>query len=234
MSQSARTQNADQSGATAPTDAATVVPILATPFGVVPLPALAAKNAALADLFAARADAASLAAAHCYRSQDDLFLWPEPLARQVAEEMARGVCSVVLAVNHLSEAELRGFSLEARGWFTVLEQDGHVPAANYPMTAWCAVYCVAAPELSTTRIDSGVLRIYESRLGAMFHDATTAAMLSPYRPGHYGWRPVPGQMAVFPGSATHEIALLRAAGNLILVTARLRFLPAGQPSIGRW
>jgi len=233
VNRAARTAT-DAPAATAAPTAATVVPILATPFGVVPLPALAANNAALAELFTARADAASLATVHCYRSRDDLFLWPEPQVRQVAEEMSRGVCSVALAVNNLSEAELGGFSLEARAWFTVLEQDGHVPAANYPLTAWCAVYCVAAPELSTTRHDSGVLRIYEGRLGAMFHDPTTAAMLSPYRPGHYGWRPVPGQMAVFPASATHEIALLRAAGQLILVTARLRFLANGQPSIGRW
>jgi hypothetical protein len=204
------------------------------PFGVIPLPALAGNNEALAELFAARADAASLAAAHCYRSRDDLFLWPEPEVRQVAEEMSRGVCSVVLAVNNLSEAELRGFSIEARGWFTLLEQDGHVAAANHPLTAWCAVYCVAAPEISTTRLDSGLLRIYESRLGAMFHDVTTAAMLAPYRPGHYGWRPVPGQMAVFPGSATHEIALLRATGKLLLVTARVRFIATGQSGIGRW
>lgn len=233
MNQAARTATDAPAATVAPT-AATVVPILATPFGVVPLPALAAHNAALAELFTARADAASLARVHCYRSRDDLFLWPEPQVRQVAEEMSRGVCSVALAVNNLSEAELVGFSLEARAWFTVLEQDGHVPAANYPLTGWCAVYCVAAPELSTTRHDSGVLRIYEGRLGAMFHDPTTAAMLPPYRPGHYGWRPMPGQMAVFPASATHEIALLRAAGQLILVTARLRFLAAGQPSVGRW
>jgi hypothetical protein len=214
----------------------TVVPISAIPFGVVPLPAAESLNAALLGLFNARARAQgeALLSSHRYSSQDDLFLWPEPATRQLAEEMSRGVCSVVLAVNGFGAEALNTFSIEARAWFTILEQDGYVPAANYPLTAWCAVYCVAAPEVSATRADSGVLRIYESRLATMFHDVTTASMNVPYRPGHYGWRPVPGQMAVFPAAATHEIALLRSPGQLILVTARFRFLAPDQSSIGRW
>ena len=214
----------------------TVVPILSMPFGVVPLPAAEVLNPLLLNLFTAhvRAQGADAMAAHGFRSQDDLFLWTQPQARQLAEEMSRGLCSVVLAVNEFSQDDLQSLSIEARAWFTILEQDGCVSARNYPLTAWCAVYCVAAPEVSSTRADSGALRIYESRLGSMFHDPTTASMRSPYRTGHYGWRPVPGQMAVFPAAATHEIATLRAGGQLVLVTARFRFAAPGQPGIGRW
>jgi len=215
---------------------ATVAPILSMPFGVVPLPGSQTLNPALHRLFTARAGAAGpdAMAAHCYRSEDDLFLWPDPSVTQLAQEMSRGVCSVVLAVNEFGADEFNAFSIEARAWFTILEKDGYVPAANYPLTAWCAVYCVAAPESSPDRADSGMLRIHESRLGSMYHDVTTASMRPPYRPGHYGWRPVPGQMAVFPAAAIHEIALLRAGGQLILVTARVRFVAAGNVSIGRW
>ena len=214
---------------------ATVAPILSMPFGVLPLALGQSLNPALVTLFTAHAaQGADALAAHRYRSKDDLFLWPEPEVKQLAEEMSRGVCSVVLAVNEFSEQVLHGFSIEARAWFTILEKDGCVPAANYPLTAWCAVYCVAAPECSSERADSGVLRIHESRLGHMYHDITLASMRAPYRPGHYGWRPVAGQMAVFPASAIHEIALLRSGGQLILVTARFRFVAAGQPGIGRW
>jgi hypothetical protein len=214
----------------------TVVPILSMPFGVVPLPAAEVLNPALLNLFTAHAGAQGVAAmaAHRFRSQDDLFLWAQPPVRQLAEEMSRGLCSVVLAVNEFSQDDLQSFSLEARAWFTIIEQDGCVAAGNHPLTAWCAVYCVAAPEASSNRADSGTLRIYESRFGSMFHDPTTASMRPPYRAGHYGWRPVPGQMAVFPAAATHEIATLRAGGQLVLVTARFRFTAPGQPGIGRW
>jgi hypothetical protein len=213
-----------------------VVPLFATPFGIVTVPQAPDLNPQLVDLFMRRAagDRAPDAKSLVYRSPDDLFDWPEPAARALATEIFRGVCSVVEMLNAFDAGQLRSFQLEARGWFTIVEQNGCVPAANYPLTAWCAMYCVAAPEASATRQDSGVLRLYESRLGTMFQDATNSIMRVPFKPGHYAWRPVPGQLAVFPASLTHEIALVRSAGTLILATARVRFVAPGQQGVGRW
>lgn len=214
-----------------------VVPILATPFGVVPLPEAAAGNAALATLFVARMRTDPRPTGqdpHCYRSGDDLLDWPEPAVRQAGAAIIRGVCAVVREVNELPEAQLTALAVQARGWFTVVAPNGRVPAANYPLTAWCGVYCVAAPEASATRADSGVLRLYESRLGTMFADASTATMRKPYTPGHFTWRPVPGQLAVFPAALTHEIALLRSDAPLVLVTVRVRFVAPGQQGLNRW
>jgi hypothetical protein len=109
-----------------------------------------------------------------------------------------------------------------------------VPAINYPLAAWCAIYCVAAPEPSAKRQDSGILRLYESRLGTMFADASTSAMRLPFKPGHFGLRPEPGQLAVFPASVTHEIALVRSRQQLVLVTVCLRFVAPGQQGVARW
>lgn len=215
----------------------TVVPILAVPFGVVPLPDAEPQNPALAALFTARmrADvAAKLQNPLCYRSRDDLLEWPEEPVRQLAGAIFRGVYSVVNAVNDFTAAQLDSLALQARGWFTLVGPDGRVPATSYPLTAWCAIYCVGAPGPSAMRRDSGVLRLYESRPGTAFTDATTAEMRIPYKPGHHGWRPVPGQLAVFPGSLTHEIALVRSPGQLLLVTVRLRFVAPGQQGVGRW
>jgi hypothetical protein len=144
------------------------------------------------------------------------------------------VNSVVSAVNDFTREQLDSFALQARGWFTIIAENGQVASAHYPLTAWCGLYCVAAPEPSATRADSGLLRLYESRFGTMFADATNAAMRMPFTPGHYGWRPVPGQMAVFPASLTHEIALLRSPGPLVLVTVRVRFVAPGQQGMSRW
>jgi hypothetical protein len=41
-------------------------------------------------------------------------------------------------------------------------------------------------------------------------------------------------MAVFPASLTHEIALLRSTGQLVLVTVRVRFVAPGQQGVARW
>lgn len=215
----------------------TVVPILATPFGVVPLPEAELLNPALAALFTARMRAGGAdqpGSPLCFRSRDDFLEWPEEPVRNLAAEIFRGVYTVVNAVNDFTEEQLGSFALQARGWFTIVNTNGGIPAVNYPLSAWCAIYCVAAPALSATRHDSGVLRLYESRFGTMFADATTATMRLPFRPGHYGWRPVPGQLALFPASLTHEIALVRAPEPLMLVTVCVRFVAPGQQGVAKW
>ncbi len=228
------------------------MPIFATPFGVVPIEDAETLNALLTPLFAARASsgghesnsASSSAIAAggaatslnglCYHSGDDLLDWPDEPVRRLSSAMRGGVYSVVQAVNDFTDAQLRAFRLEARAWFSIVKQHGRVPATQYPMTAWCAIYCVAAPPPSATRADSGMLRFYESRLGTMFQDATNALMRIPYKQGHYGWRPVQGQMAVFPATLTHEIALLNSPGELVLVTMRSRFVGEHQQGFARW
>jgi hypothetical protein len=144
--------------------------------------------------------------------------------RQAIRAILAGVGSVAASINDLGAGQLAALRVQARAWFTIVRPDGCVPPASYPNTSWLAVYCVTAPAPSTTRFDSGVLRMHESRPGPMFQDATHSGIRVPYRPGHYAWRPVPGQMAVFPAAITHEIALVRAAGALVIVTARVRFL----------
>ena len=212
-----------------------VLPLFAMPLGIVIVPKAEELNPQLVDLFTQRAtrDRTPDAKAKVYRSQDDLFDWPDQAARALGTEIFRGVSAVVETLNAFEPGQLRSFNLEARGWFTIIEQYGSLPAANYPLTAWCAMYCVAAPEPCATRQDSGVLRLYESRLGSMFQDASNSVMRVPFTPGHYAWRPLPGRLAIFPASLTHEIALVRSAGKLILVTARVRVAP-GQQGVGRW
>jgi hypothetical protein len=83
-------------------------------------------------------------------------------------------------------------------------------------------------------VDSGVLRMHESRLETSFQDPAQQSNRVPYRRGHYTWRPIPGQMAVFPAALTHEIALLRAAGTLTLLSARVRFAGAGGAWMPPW
>jgi hypothetical protein len=216
-----------------------VVPIFATPFGVLRLPAAEKLNPIVAGLLAARAAADHGGATQtsnplCYRSSDDLMDSSDEPLRTVTAEVLRGVRAVVATVNDFSDAQLQSFALQACGWFTIVRQDGCVPAASYPLTSWCAIYCVEAPQPAPERRDSGVLRLYESRLGTMFADATNSVTRIPYTPGHYTWRPVPGEVAVFPASTTHEIALIRSAGQLVLVTVRARFVAPGQQGLSRW
>jgi hypothetical protein len=61
----------------------------------------------------------------------------------------------------------------------------------------------------------------------MFLDAANWAMREPFHYGHHLWRPVPGEMAVFPAWLPHEVALNRGDRDLLLVIARVRFANPG-------
>lgn len=215
-----------------------VVPIFATPFAVVELPAATQANPVIGPLLARHAAAHPVAGPEsdrfCYRSEDDLLEWNEPAMHELCADMLRGVWSTVATVNSFTPEQLQSLSMQARGSFTIVQPNGHGPATTYPLTSWVGVYCVEAPPSSTERSDSGVLRLYESRLTTMFADATNSTMRLPFTTGHYAWRPIPGQLAIFPGSLTHEIALIRSAGQLTLITVRARFVGTGQEGFSRW
>ncbi len=214
----------------------TVMPILATPLGVAAIPDAEQLNPFLREVFALRAAAQRRPAPNPLRfsSTDDLMEWPEPPVRRLLEAIAGAVRSLVSSVSEITEAQLRSCKLETRAWFTVVRTNGSISAANYPLSSWCAIYCVAAPPPVTDRPDSGVVRLYESRLGSIFQDATNSSMRIPYTQSHYAWRPVAGKLLIFPASLTHEIALLRADGELVLVTMRCRFVAPGQQGFSRW
>lgn len=216
-----------------------VVPIFGTPFAVLHLAEANALNPLVSPVLATRiasqaATPAGESQRPCQSSRDDLFDWPEEPVRRLSGELLRAIWGLALSVNEFPESQLRTFTLHARAWATIVPPDGCVPATSYPLTSWCAIYCVQAPEPSPTRMDSGSLRLYESRFGTMFADPTNSAMRLPFRPGHYTWRPVPGQVAIFPASITHEIALVRAPSSLMLITVRARFAGPNQPDVGRW
>lgn len=210
-----------------------VVPLFATPFGLVSLPNAAALNPVVASLFAGRATASRAGVtarqaltphqALMFRSGDDVLDYPDEPVRLLTRGIIDAAIAVVRSLNDFSDEQFATLRLQARAWFSIVKPDGHVAATNYPNAAWCAVYCVAAPE-PTTRFDSGVLRLHAPLRASMFPDATNSVSHIPYQPAHSTWRPLPGEVAVFPASITHEIALLRAAPSLVLITALLRFL----------
>ena len=158
-----------------------------------------------------------------HQGQEDLVASKDRHVQRLMAGMTGGILSMVTGINDFAQDRWNSFSMHARAWFSIIDPNGSIAAANYPLSAWCAIYCVAAPDPPPSRKDSGQLRLYEARLANMFQDASTEAMQVPYRRGHYSWRPVAGRMAVFPAAHTHEVALNRSSGKLLLVTMLMRF-----------
>ncbi|HYB65785.1 MAG TPA: hypothetical protein VEC59_11050 [Steroidobacteraceae bacterium] len=224
--------------------AAALVPIFATPFAAVQLAGSSVFNGALATLCAGRTteehrDASAPPDPLCFRSRENLLDWEHEAVTEFRQEMLAGLCAAVMAANLYSEAEFDALGVQVRARFVLVRPDGCVPAANVPMASWCAVYCVAAPPPAPARGDSGALRLYALRQGTMFMDAANWRLRPPFGGAHHMWRPVPGQMAVFPAWVLHEIALNRSDADLLLITARARFahpdlVHGGQQSMPPW
>lgn len=89
--------------------AASIVPIFATPFAVVPLARAAELNAPLAALLLSRAtdeyrDQSLPADPACFRGREDLFDWKDELLGELRRELLAGLCTAIMAVNPLQRA----------------------------------------------------------------------------------------------------------------------------------
>lgn len=213
--------------------------MFAVPLVTLPLPSARQLNPALGALFSGRAieahrDPHLQPVPLCFRSREDLFEWPEEAAVQLRREILGAVCQAVMAANTFSEAEFDAFSVQARARFVIVRRDGALPASSVPLAAWCALYCVAAPSPQAARADSAMLRLYEYRMANMFLDASNWRLRPPFSPGHQLWRPRPGEIAVFPASIMHEVALNRGDSDLIMVVARIRFARPDMEALPPW
>lgn len=216
-----------------------LVPILATPFATVTVPEAAELNPALASYLGDRAtpehaDPAFRPDPLCFRSREDLFESPDapPVALQGA--LLPGICAAVMDANSGAPAEFGKLGIQARARVAVVRPEGAIPAATAPLASWHAIYCVAAPPAAPSRADSATVRLYAVRGGMMFIDAANWQLRPPFGANHHIWRPVPGQMCVFPASMLYEVTLNRGSSELILVMIRARFAHPDTPSLPPW
>jgi hypothetical protein len=219
-------------------DAPTPVPIFATPFAALPLTLSAGLNGTLEALLAARAteqhrDPEAPRDPLCYRSREDLFDWQDAGIAELRRAMLLGLCATVRAITLGTAAEFDRLSVEARARFAIVRPHGSLTVTTLPLASWGAIYCVAAPA-QPVRALSGVLRLYEPRLGTMFMDASNWQLRPPFANGHQIWQPVAGQMAAFPAWVAHEIAVNHGERDLVLVVARARFAHPGQEAAPPW
>jgi hypothetical protein len=206
---------------------------------VVPLPEAAKWNTAVAEIVTRRAAAQILRGSPGVEplvqlGTDDAMTWGDDAVRAILAEILRGIAWMARSVNRFAPGEFEALALQARAAYLIVNRDGALGARNHPMSAWTGIYCVEAPEPAAERADSGRLRIYETRMYAMFADATTDTMALPFRPGHYGYQLAPGALAIFPGGAMYEIAPVRGAGRLLALTVQARFVAPGQTGVSGW
>jgi hypothetical protein len=204
------------------------VPLFATPFTAVNTGADRDFNARLANLCESQRLAAGLpgdasrGALH-FRGQNDFLESSDATAGEIKRLILGQASATVAGLNSMGAAEFARLQVQARGWFSIVQRNGHVPAQHFPGASWLAVYCVQAGESDAGARSAGVLRLYERRLGSMYRDASSRELKAPYRYGNHTWSPAPGWMALFPAHLPHEVSVVRSASSLILVFAMIRF-----------
>ena len=216
---------------TALADRSGIAPLFATPFAAVNTGADRDFNLRLARLCESQPSAPSRPddpkrdPLH-FQSRDDFLESADATAVELKRLILGQVSTIVAGLSSIDAAEFGKLFIQSRGWCSIVQPNGHVPAQYFPSASWLAVYCVHAGESDAGYKSAGVLRLYERRLGSMYRDASNSELKSPYRYGNHTWTPVPGWLALFPAHLPHEVSVVRSATSLILVFAKIRFVDA--------
>lgn len=192
-----------------------IVPGFAVPFVEVQHPQASGLNAALRELFLARA-----AQGEAYRnpsptmnirsalfeSRFDLFQWPEAPVQTLRDFCLSALYKAVGDLSGYDAARLRTLDVRADAWFHVTRKGGYFGQHNHPMASWSGVYCVDAGEDHSGHPDSGAL-VFAHPVPAAnaYVDLATVNLRDPWgiRPRTYHLQP--GQLVLFPSWAIHQV-----------------------------
>jgi hypothetical protein len=216
---------------TAAADPGGVVPLFATPFAAANTGADLDFNARLASVCESQRAAAEHSAdsprdpLH-FRGREDFLDSTDTTASELKRLILGRATTIVAGLSDIDGAAFARLHIQARGWCSIVQPDGHVPAQHFPGAGWLAVYCAQAAESAAGVRGAGVLRLYERRLESIYRDASSWELKAPYRYGNHTWTPRPGWMALFPAHVRHEVSVVRAAAPLIVVFAMIRFIDA--------
>ncbi len=212
---------------TALTGPSGTVPLFATPFAAVNTGMDRQFSERLSRLCDSRRspDDASRDPLH-FRSGDDFLDSPDAAVVELRRLILGHASAIVAGLNNIGAAEFSRLHIQARGWCSIVQPNGHVPAQHFSSASWLAVYCVQAGKSDAGFNHAGVLRLYERRLESIYRDASNWELKSPYRYGNHTWSPLPGWMALFPAHLPHEVSVVRSGTSLILVFAKIRFMNA--------
>jgi hypothetical protein len=211
------------------------VPLFATPFAAVNTGADREFNERLVSLCESQRSEPGLPGDPAtdplhFRGRDDFLDSSDATAVELKRIILGQASAVVAGLNSIGAAEFAKLYIQARGWCSIVRQNGHVPAQHFSSASWLAVYCAQAGD--TEFKSAGVLRLYERRLASMYRDSSTWELKPPYRYGNHTWTPVPGWMALFPAHLPHEVSVVRSVTSLILVFAKIRFVDANAKDNG--
>jgi uncharacterized protein (TIGR02466 family) len=204
-----------------------IVPFFAAPFVFTKHPDPTALNAALRELFIAKArEGASHANprpitarnAPVFESNFDLFRWTDPPVQQLKEYCWTEMLRVICELNGYDAAMRSRLLIYNDAWFHVTRRGGYFGLHNHPNASWSGVYCVDPGISDADKPQSGALTFVNPMLMSNMHvDPGNAQLGGVFANGTRSVRMVPGHFVLFPSWILHDVKPFEGEGERITV-----------------
>jgi len=144
--------------------------------------------------------------AETFESRFNLFRWPEPCVQELRQFMLDAVMRAVIQTSSVTVEELSRRSLRNHTWFHISRYAGSFVAHNHPLASWSGVYCVRAGQAVADHPQSGLLRLFDPRQGALgYLDIGNARLHAPFALKPMEFRLRAGDLLLFPSYLFHEV-----------------------------
>jgi len=205
---------------------ADIVPFFAVPFAFARHPDPVALNAALRDLFVAKAAEGAAYAnprpitqrnSTVFESRFDLFRWEDKAVQHLKEFCWHEMLNVLCELNRYDAAMRSQLLIYNDAWFHVTRRGGFFALHNHPNASWSGVYCVAAGTSEAEQRGGALTFVNPTLMSTMHLDAGNASLQGAFASGIRTLRMEPGQLVLFPSWVLHEVQPFDGDGERITV-----------------
>ena len=162
--------------------------------------------------------------AEMFESRFDLFTWPEACIQELRKFMLEAVFRVAMAASETAPEEFARLHLNNHTWFHVTRRNGYFVSHNHALASWSAVYCVKDGDTPGGATNGGLLRLFDTRVGAdAFLDVANQRLRQPFIVGDLDLQLQPGQLVVFPSYLFHEVTPYYGSDTRITVASNCWF-----------
>jgi len=162
--------------------------------------------------------------AEMFESRFDLFTWPEPCIQELRKFMLETVFRVAMVASETAREEFARLRLNNHTWFHITRHTGYFVAHNHALASWSAVYCVKDGSDPDGAPRGGLLRLFDTRVGAdAYLDLANQHLRQPFVVGDLELQLQPGQLVVFPSYLFHEVTPYYGSDTRITVASNCWF-----------
>jgi len=200
-----------------------IVPFFAVPFAFTRHPDPVPLNAALRDVFLAKAAEGAAYAnprpitqrnATVFESRFDLFRWEDKAVQHLKEFCWHEMLNVLCELNRYDAAMRSQLLVYNDAWFHVTRRGGFFGLHNHPNASWSGVYCVSPGEHDSGKPDSGLLSfVGPTTISSMHVDAANANIRGAFGAGIRHVKFEPGQLVLFPSWILHDVKPFEGEGD---------------------